>query len=89
MDTTQILLVVVATVLTVLLAVIGVQVVFILIEIKKSLQKVNQMIDHASVVTGGISKSLSGMGGLVEGIKTGLSIVKIFEKKKEKETNLS
>lgn len=85
MDTTQVLLIIVVTVLTVLLAVIGVQVVFILAEIRKSLEKFNKIIDDAGAVTRGISRSLTGMGGIVEGLKTGLSIVNIFGKKKDKE----
>lgn len=86
MDTTQVLLIIVVTVLTILLAVIGIQVVFILQEIRKSLQKFNVMIDDAGKITGGISKSLSGMSGIMEGLKTGLSVVNFFGKKKDKNT---
>lgn len=85
MDTTQILLTVVISVLTILLSVIGVQVVLILNEFRKTIEKTNKIIDDAGTVTGGISHSLTGMGGLVEGIKTGLSVVHWFGKKKEKE----
>lgn len=87
MDTTQILLVIVITVLTILLSVIGVQVVLILNEFRKTIEKVNKIIEDAGTVTGGISHTLTGMGGLVEGLKTGLSVVHWFDrKKKEKET---
>lgn len=81
MDTTQILLVAVVTVLTILLTIIGVQIVFILVEVRKSLEKVNKMLDDAGTVTGGISRSVTGLGGLFEGIKTGLSFVHKFGKK--------
>lgn len=86
MDTTQILLIVVVTVLTILLTVIGIQVVYILVEVRKSAQKVNEMLDDATEVTGGISRSFSGMSGLVAGLKSGLSIVSWFGKKKNKES---
>lgn len=85
MDTTQVILIIVVTVLTVLLSVIGVQIVFILMEVRKSLEKMNKMLDDAGEVTGGISRSVTNMGGLMEGIKTGLSVVNIFAKKKDKE----
>jgi hypothetical protein len=83
MDITQLLLVIVVTVLTVLLVVIGVQVVYILKEMRKSLEKVNAMLDDANTVTGGISRTFNGATGLIEGIKTGLSLVNIFGKHKD------
>ncbi|MEK7166228.1 MAG: hypothetical protein AAB874_05475 [Patescibacteria group bacterium] len=82
MDTTQILLVVVITVLTILLTVIGIQVVQILRELRRSMEKVNKMLDDAGLVTGGISRSVTGMTGMFEGLKTGLSLVNLFGKKK-------
>ena len=82
MDTTQILLTAVVSVLTVLLSIIGVQIVFILIEVRKSLEKMNKMLDDAGTVTGGISRSVTGMSGIMEGLKTGLSIVNLFGKKR-------
>ncbi len=83
MDPTQILLIIVISVLTVLLVIIGIQVVYILQEIRKSLQKMNKMMDDATVVTAGISKTVNGATGLVEGIKTGLSLVNMFGKKRD------
>ena len=82
MDTTQILLVIVVTVLTIIFSVIGIQVVFILMEFRKMIEKMNKMLDDAGLVTGGISRSVTGMSGMVEGLKTGLSIVHLFGKKK-------
>lgn len=83
MDITQIVLVIVIVVLTVLLVVIGVQIVHILKEVKKSLEKVNKMLDDAGAVTGGISRTVTGATGLLEGLKTGLSLVSLFKHKKE------
>jgi len=85
MDTTQVLLTIVVTVLTILLSVIGIQIAFILAEFKKTVEKMNKMLDDAGRVTGGISKSVTGMSGMFEGIKTGLKVVNFFGKKKEKE----
>ncbi len=83
MDVTQILLVVVIAVLTTLFVVIGVQVVYILQEVRKSLQKMNKMLDDTGNVTSSLSRSFTGMTGLVEGIKTGLSFVNVFGKKRD------
>lgn len=85
MDTTQVLLIIVVTVLTILISVIGVQVFFILSEIRKTVEKMNKMLDDAGMVTGSVSRSVMGMAGLVEGVKTGLSVVNIFGRKKQKE----
>ena len=82
---TQVLLVIVVTVLTVLLTVIGVQIVFILSEFRKTVEKVNKMLEDAGQVTGGITRSVTGMSGMFEGLKAGLSIVNLFGKKKGKE----
>ena len=51
----------------------------------KAFEKVNKMLDDATQVTRGISRSVTSMSGLVEGIKTGLSVVKLFGKKEEVE----
>lgn len=85
MDITQILLVVVISVLTVLLSFIGVQVVYILQEVRKSFVKVNKMLDDAGEVTGGVSRTVTGAAGLLEGLKTGLSFASFFSKKSKKD----
>lgn len=82
-DTTQILLISVVTILTIILAIIGIHIVFILQEMRKMLEKMNKMLDDAGVITGGVSKSFSGMSGVMAGFKTGLSLMNVFSKKKE------
>ncbi|PIU33349.1 hypothetical protein COY29_05835 [Candidatus Woesebacteria bacterium CG_4_10_14_0_2_um_filter_39_14] len=71
---TQILLIIVVSVLTAVLAVIGIQVFLILKEGKRSVEKVNKILDNAGKVSEAITKpitslsgslgSLSGLGGL-------------------------
>lgn len=85
MEPTQILLVIVVTVLTIVLTVIGIQVAMILSEVKKSAEKVNKMLDDATTVAGTVSRSVTGMSGLIDGLKTGLSVVSWFGKKKEEQ----
>ena len=47
---------------------------YILKEMRSSLQKVNKMLDDAGKVSGTVSQGVSSMAGMLEGIKTGLSL---------------
>ena len=83
MESTQILLIVVVTVLTIILTIIGIQFFFILKEFKKSLEKINKMLDDGTLVSGAFAKSITGISGVLQGIKTGLSVFNIFKKEKK------
>ncbi len=83
-DTTQILLVTVVTILTIILAVIGIQVVFILQEFRRMLERTSKIMEDAGRVTEGISTSFTGVSGILAGFKTGLTAVNVFHKKKNK-----
>lgn len=83
MESTQILLIVVVTVLTIILTIIGIQFFFILKEFKKSLEKINKMLDDGTLVSGAFAKSVTGISGVLQGIKTGLSVFNIFKKEKK------
>ena len=80
-DTTQILLITVITVLTILLVVIGIQVVYILKEFRKSMEKINKILDDAGLMSGSVAKSVSALSGVTDGLKTAFSILGIFKKK--------
>lgn len=67
-DNTQLLLIVVITVLTVLLTAIGIQVFFILREVKKSIEKFNKIIDDAGVISESIAKPISSLSGSITGL---------------------
>ncbi len=84
-DTTQILLITVVTVLTILLTVIGIQVVYILKEFKRSIEKINKILDDAGVASNTMAKSISGLSGVTSGFKTALSLLSIFKKEKKDE----
>ncbi len=73
-DTTQILLISVITVLTILLTVIGIQIVYILKEFKRSMEKVNKILDDAGIASNAVAKSISGFSGISSGLKAVLSI---------------
>ena len=84
---TQILLVVVVSLLTAVLAVIGIQVVYILRESRRSIEKFNKILDDAGKVSEAITKpitSLSNSIGSFSGL-TGLFSWLINRRQKNKE----
>lgn len=84
LDTTQILLFAVVTILTVLLVFIGWQIFQILGEVRRMLMKFNAMVDGAVNMTGNIGKSFEKLSGFGEGVQSVFSIFKLFSAKKEK-----
>ena len=84
---TQILLIVVVSVLTAILAVIGIQVVYILRESRRSIEKVNKILDDAKTVSEAVTKpiaSLSNSLGSLSGL-TGFFSWLINRRKKNRE----
>lgn len=85
MDATQALLFGVVTVLTLLLVAVGIQVFFILREVRQALDKINKILDDASFVSGAVAKPVAGLASFVEGIKGIRELVDLVsEKAKEK-----
>jgi len=89
-ESAQLLLIVVVTTLTILLTVVGVEVFLILKEVKKSVEKINKILDDAGMISESVAKpivsassslgSLSGIAGLL-----GLIFTKKRKKKEEEE----
>ena len=75
MDATQLTIIIISFALAILLIILGIQVWYILKEMRVSLQKVNKMLDDAGKVSGTISAGVVGMSGFVNGLKTGISAV--------------
>ncbi len=78
MDPAQTILFVVIIVLTVLLLVLGIQVFFILRELRQTIAKTNKVLDEAGEITESVSAPLSNMSTLITGLRTGASIASIF-----------
>lgn len=74
-DLTQTLLVVVIVILTAIMSIIGIQIIFILRDIRQLFVRANGLIDRAEMTISSFSGSLSGLGGLVEGIRQGVGVV--------------
>jgi hypothetical protein len=89
-ESAQLLLIVVVTTLTILLTVVGVEAFLILKEVKKSVEKINKILDDAGMISESVAKpivsvssslgSLSGIAGLL-----GLIFAKKRKKKEEEE----
>lgn len=86
-DATQLLLTFVILVLTVMLAVIFVQVYFVLREFRNTLQKTNKVLDDTGVISESVSKPINMFSAMLLGIKGGSSLMKFFNKKTGREDN--
>jgi hypothetical protein len=83
MDPIQLTIIVVTFALTILLVVLGIQVFYILKEIRLSIQKANKMLDDAGAVTGTVSSGITSMSGFLNGIKSGISLITSLKNKGE------
>ncbi|OGH10938.1 MAG: hypothetical protein A3B38_04240 [Candidatus Levybacteria bacterium RIFCSPLOWO2_01_FULL_36_13] len=79
MDTAQVVLFLVIIILTVLLVVLGIQVFFILRELRKTVDRANKILEDASEITENVRKPVSSLSSLAMGLKTGATIAKIFQ----------
>lgn len=85
MDSTQLLLLIVIIVLTIFLVVIGVQVFFILKELRVTLDKLNKVLTDAGQITEKIKEPATLLTGLTHGIRTTLNLINSFKRKRGKE----
>lgn len=83
-DNTQILLIAVVTVLTVLLTVIGVQVFFILKEIRRSIGKFNKMLDDAGTISESVARPIASLSSSITGVSGIAGLLGWLKKRKEK-----
>ena len=81
MDPVQLTIIAISFIITILIVFLGVQVWYILKEMRASLQKVNKMLEDAGKVSGTVSQGVSSMAGMLEGIKTGLSLFSALRRK--------
>lgn len=84
MDTMQALLIAVIVVLTIMLAVIGLQVFIILRELRKTIHKVNRVLDNTESITESVSAPVSSFSAMIMGLKSGSTIASFLKKLKER-----
>ena len=80
MDPIQLTIIGVSVTLTILLVILGIQVMLILKEIRSSLQKGNKMLDDVGKVTETVTEGVKSMSGFINGVRTGLSMVSSLKK---------
>lgn len=79
-DTTQILLIVVISILTLLLSAIGVQMFLILTEVRNILKKTGGMLDDAKRITHAVAEPVEEASSFMLGLKNGFGLVKKIKK---------
>lgn len=84
-DAVQGVLLFVIVLLTALLVVLGVQVFFILKELRITLDRANKVLENTEVITESVSEPMSFLSGLLTGTKSLSSLAKILGAKKKKE----
>lgn len=82
MDTTQLLLTVVLSVTTILLIVVGLQLIFVLRDLRKTIKKVNTIIESFEHMGETLDHSFGEMKGFLGGLKTVFKLIDIFHSKK-------
>lgn len=82
MDTTQLLLTVVLTITTILLVVVGIQLIFVLKELRAFLKRINGIVEAFEKVGGSVEHGLSEFLGFFTGIKTLFKVVDVIHSKK-------
>jgi len=83
-DPAQIVLFLVIIVLAVLLVILGIQVFFILRELRQTITKVNKVLDDTGTITESVSGPISNISTLMMGLKTGATFASLLNLKKKK-----
>ena len=85
MDTIQILLLIVLSISTIFLTVVGIQLVLVLIELKKALTSINKIIKGFDSIGVGLQHGLAEATGFINGFKTIMKIVDLYNNRKKNE----
>lgn len=81
----QILLFAVVITLTILMVVIGIQIYYILSEIRKIFGKFNTMAEGAVTITNNVGQSFQNLSGFSQGLRAILGLFGFLKKKKRKQ----
>lgn len=82
-DAAQAILLFVIFILTILLVVLGIQVYFILRELRRTVQKTNKVLDDAGTITESVTGPVSAISTLATGITTGSILSKIIKNRRK------
>ncbi len=87
-ESAQILLIIVVAILTILLSIVGIEVFLILKEFKKSVEKINKILDNGGIISESIAKPISSISssfGGFSGMASLLGLIFTRRKKKKEE----
>jgi uncharacterized protein YoxC len=65
-------------ILAVVLAVVGIQLVLVLLEVRKTLRKLNAVLDSAEQRIQAVVNPLQNLGGMASGLQTGFKVFESF-----------
>lgn len=82
-DTAQAVLLLVVIVLTALLVLLGIQVFFILREVRRTIMKANKVLDNTASITEAVTGPITALSTLTAGLKAGTLISTLINKKKK------
>ncbi|MEK7186246.1 MAG: hypothetical protein AAB675_02700 [Patescibacteria group bacterium] len=83
-DPAQTALFLVIIVLTILLLALGIQVFFILRELRQTINKANKVLDDTGIITESVSGPISNLSNMASGLKMGSIIASLLSRKKTK-----
>ena len=83
MDTIQILLIIVLSISTLFLTIVGIQLVLVLTSLKKTLDNANKIISDFDAIGEGLRHGIGEATGFINGFKTILKIVDLYKKKND------
>ncbi len=78
MDPFVIISIIVISILGIVLAIAGIQVILVLQEVKTTLKKVNVLTETVEKATQQVVTPLMGLGGTIDGLKSGLKVASAF-----------
>lgn len=78
MDPVVVFLIIILSVLTILLAVVGIQVYFLVHEARQALKKYDRILTKTDKIVGHVSASVDEISQTVSGMKSGLKLVEAF-----------
>lgn len=89
MDILPVIFAVVIIILTVVLSVVGVQIILVLNEVRRTLRRVNTTLDMAEQRINAVVAPLQNLGGVAQGLTTGFKVFEGFVKwlNKDKESS--
>lgn len=82
-DTLQLYFALIIFILTIVFSIIGVQIYFILKELRSTVQKVNKVLDDTGEITESVAQPMNMVSSLVMGLRSGKKLLKGLDKKKK------